>query len=109
MGSGMTTHVDLATLAELVDGTLPAAEVSRVRAHLGECRSCMAAYADAVRFRAAWLANPDAFRAEEEAGSLMPEGLAGSSRSARGSRWRPDGKLLSIAAAAAVVLWLGIS
>jgi tetratricopeptide (TPR) repeat protein len=30
--------------------------------HLSKCRSCMAAYADAVRYRVAWLAHPEDFR-----------------------------------------------
>src|SRR5262245_20819074 len=34
--------------------------------HLARCRSCMAAYVDAIRYRAAWLARPDAFEPPDD-------------------------------------------
>jgi hypothetical protein len=106
----MTTHVDIASLAELVEGTLPANETTRTRAHLGECRSCMAAYADAVRFSAAWLADPQAFVSDEEARVLAAESRHGSSSPRRDSRWRgPGGKIPSIAAAVAIVFVLSVA
>jgi hypothetical protein len=40
-------------------------EARTVRDHLAECRSCLAAYVDAVRYRAAWLIDPRAFRLDE--------------------------------------------
>jgi putative zinc finger protein len=58
------THIELSTLAQCADGTLPEIEARTVREHLAECRSCLAAYVDAVRYRAAWLADSDAFRLE---------------------------------------------
>jgi tetratricopeptide (TPR) repeat protein len=62
----VTPHVEFETLAACAEGTLAPEEAERVRGHLQQCRSCMAAYADAVRYRAAWLADPDAFRAQDD-------------------------------------------
>ncbi len=49
---------ELALLAER--GTRAALDEPAIR-HLARCRSCMAAYTDAVRYRAAWLASPEMF------------------------------------------------
>lgn len=57
----MNPHVDLETLAALAEGALGPDEAAAVHSHLATCRSCTAAYADAVRYRAAWLAKPGAF------------------------------------------------
>lgn len=57
----MTSHIEPGILAALAEGRLPSEEADGVRAHFADCRSCMAAYADAVRYRAAWLAEPEAF------------------------------------------------
>lgn len=61
----MTGHIDLETLAALAEGGLASDAAERVRRHLAGCRSCTAAYADAVRYRAAWLARPEAFALTE--------------------------------------------
>jgi len=49
---------DLAVLAEGADRDQAPRELLD---HLARCRSCMAAYADVVRYRAGWLAFPKAF------------------------------------------------
>lgn len=58
----MNAHPELADLAQCADGTLSETEAVRIRRHLTDCRSCTAAYADAVRYRAAWLADAEAFQ-----------------------------------------------
>ena len=57
-------HIELSALAQCADGTLPEDEARTVREHLAECRSCLASYVDAVRYRAAWLVDSQAFRLE---------------------------------------------
>jgi len=66
----VSPHVEAGFLAELADGTLAQADAIQVRKHLAECRSCMAAYADAVRYRAAWLAEPEGFALEKNMRSV---------------------------------------
>src|SRR5262245_33637961 len=56
------SHVSNEEIARLAEGTLPAESAESILAHLSRCRSCMAAYVEAVRYRAAWLAEPDAFK-----------------------------------------------
>lgn len=73
-------HVDLEVLAQCAEGTLTEAEARAVREHLVECRSCLAAYGDAVRYRAAWLSDLEAFRLQDEDRSLVPERSAGMRR-----------------------------
>src|SRR5262249_59286493 len=55
-------HVSAEDIARLAEGTLPPETAEVILAHLSRCRSCMAAYVEAVRYRAAWLAEPDAFK-----------------------------------------------
>jgi len=103
-----TGHVDHERLAELVDGTLPPWQASMVRFHLTECRSCMAAYADAVRYRAAWLADRPALASDDEALRWARSGPK--FRSAADRTWVQSVKrVLPIAAAAAFVMWLAAS
>lgn len=76
-------HLSEETLAALAEGQETADLGPGVREHLLECRTCHAAYAEAVRLRAQWLDQPEAFVPEE---SSIAEGLAvahGRSRSAR--------------------------
>lgn len=84
----MTGHWDPETLAELADGTLPPEAATEVRKHLAACRSCMGAYASAVRYRAAWLAKPELFTATipaiDESGRISPLG----ERGGMGRTWR---------------------
>lgn len=53
-------HVSLEELASVAEGR-PASEETIL--HLSRCRECMAAYADAVRYHAAWVARPEDFQA----------------------------------------------
>lgn len=112
----MSTHAEISTLAELADGTLPSEQAGDIRAHLAECRSCMAPYVDAVRYRAAWLADSDAFKPDRHVLELArmdrsPEREAaragvGSPRSRaadRSFRWQPA---LAVAAVLMVALVL---
>jgi tetratricopeptide (TPR) repeat protein len=101
-------HIELSALAQLADGTLPEGEARVAREHLGECRSCFAAYVDAVRYRAAWLADSQAFHLEGEDRSLVePDRREGRSKErGRGGggkipRFAP---LASIAALLAVLI-----
>src|SRR5262252_3514002 len=55
-------HVSAEDIARLAEGALPPETSEAILAHLSRCRSCMAAYVEAVRYRAAWLAEPDAFK-----------------------------------------------
>src|SRR5262245_54781261 len=102
----MTIHVDLGTLAELVDGSLAPGKASEARAHLRQCRSCMAAYVDAVRYRAAWLADPEAFRPDDDVRRWAESGGDGPRSSPRSSWVRLGGKVLQVSAAAVLVIWL---
>jgi tetratricopeptide (TPR) repeat protein len=54
-------HLSEEELAVLADGREPRNGPDPRLQHLARCRSCMAAYADAVRYRAAWLARPERF------------------------------------------------
>jgi tetratricopeptide (TPR) repeat protein len=67
----------------VAEGRADEAVAERVAAHLAECRSCMAAYADAVRYRSAWLAAPRAFT---PSATMMREGASVAEPGARRSR-----------------------
>jgi tetratricopeptide (TPR) repeat protein len=93
------SHLSIDALAEFAEGRVRAATSPSIAEHLALCRSCMAAYAEAVRYRAAWLAAPDAFASPAEvvaagllarrgASSLKP-GAPDKPRSWRLSRWLP--------------------
>jgi tetratricopeptide (TPR) repeat protein len=58
-------HLSADTLAELAEDPRAAVD-KRHLAHLARCRSCMAAYADAVRYRTAWLGSPELFEETED-------------------------------------------
>ncbi len=102
-------HADPSTLAQLAEGTLPEEEARALRAHLAECRSCLAAYADAVRYRAAWLANPDGFDLDdsdlEMVRSLEPD--ARSVRRRRTPRGSHSALAGALAVLAVVLTWQG--
>lgn len=61
-------HLTEETLAALAEGQDLGPEQAAAHEHLTRCRNCHAAYAEAVRFRAQWLADPGRFRVAE--GSL---------------------------------------
>jgi len=54
-------HVAPEDIARLAEGASPPEHAEPMLAHFSRCRSCMAAYAEAVRYRAAWLAERKAF------------------------------------------------
>lgn len=64
--NGAEEHVPAEDIARLAEGTLPPENAEIVLAHLSRCRSCMAAYVEAVRYRAAWLAKPKAFKPPDD-------------------------------------------
>ncbi len=84
------THVNTDALAALAEGALSEAEAGPLRDHLATCRTCMAAYADAVRYRAAWLSRPEAFEPDGELVDLAGRvAVRSSQRSRRTRSWAP--------------------
>ncbi|MCA9751426.1 MAG: hypothetical protein KC591_04495 [Gemmatimonadetes bacterium] len=83
-------HLDEETIAELADGRPATGDES---AHLEGCRSCLAAYAEAVEVVSEW---------RESEGSSAP--LVAKPR--RGSAWRIAAPL-AVAALLAFVVWFG--
>jgi tetratricopeptide repeat protein len=59
---GVEGHLSAEELAVLAEGGSRDRLPPAVLEHLSQCRSCMSAYADLVRYRAGWLAFPEAFR-----------------------------------------------
>jgi tetratricopeptide (TPR) repeat protein len=101
----MNEHLELSELAQFADGTLPESRAARARAHITQCRSCMAGYADAVRYRAAWLADADAFRLDGEFRALAnaTHGAGGTSPGHRRRSGRTAGFALLAVAAGLVI------
>lgn len=66
--TGLGDHLSAEDLAVLAEARKPDQAEPEAIEHLARCRSCMAAYADIVRYRAGWLVFPEAFR--EEPGPL---------------------------------------
>ncbi len=60
------THISLDALAALAEGHLDGEEGAAAREHMTRCRSCHAAYADTVRYRAVELDDPDTFAPTED-------------------------------------------
>lgn len=58
---GLGPHLSPEELAVLAEGGDRGRSAHAASGHLARCRSCMSAYADIVRYRAAWLAFPEAF------------------------------------------------
>jgi tetratricopeptide (TPR) repeat protein len=105
----MTTHPEPGILAQFAEGTLPTAAADVVRAHLAECRSCMAAYSDAVRYRAAWLADSEAFALEAGMRSVA---LNPGAAAVRAGTHRPPHLILGVSvatAAGALAIWASVS
>ena len=69
-------HIPIEELARLAEGQLTPETAAEAMPHLARCRSCMAAYADAIRYRAAWLARPDAFEPPDDL-MAMAQAVAG--------------------------------
>lgn len=91
-----TGHLSEETLAVLAERGAHGVGDERSLQHLARCRSCMAAYADAVRYRTAWLAAPELFA--PSAGAPVPNFAAQPKRRGMGP-WP---------AAAAVLLAVGL-
>lgn len=104
-------HLGPEDLGLLAEGRLPPATREPAIRHLARCRACMAAYADAVRYRAAWLARPEEFLPADAPPRAAPAaGAPGRfvrTTAPRSSSW------LALAAGVAVALvawrggWLG--
>ena len=92
-----TAHLSEETLAVLAERGAQGPADERSLQHLTRCRSCLAAYADAVRYRTAWLAAPELFDASGAAS--MPK-VAGVPQRRLGFTWP---------AAAALLLVVGLS
>jgi hypothetical protein len=90
-------HLSEEEIAVLAEGTASPDEAVRAREHLARCRGCMSAYADTVRYRAAWLALPQAFDEAMPPASPAPSRAPGEPRA--GARMA-----LMAAGAAAVIL-----
>jgi tetratricopeptide (TPR) repeat protein len=110
---GPDEHIPPEDLALLAEGRA-GADTDRWLQHLSRCRSCTAAYGDAVRYRAAWLAKPALF--EGEGHDLIDDGtrvaarvsaqLKNSARKATPTKgWWPAAALTALAAVAIVILW----
>jgi hypothetical protein len=109
-------HISLETLAALAEGRCDPAREEELRGHLASCRVCFSAYADAVRFRAVLLDDPDAFTPADElvrigdavaAGipAAFPGGITEPERIGRGRLLRPH----PVAAAAAILAVLFVA
>lgn len=95
----MSVHPDPESLAELAEGTLERDAARALREHLAACRPCTAAYVDAVRYRAAWLARPELFaRAPEAARRVLAL-----RRARRRERWPHPGRVVAAVAAGLVI------
>ena len=92
----------------MAEGRADEAVAEQVAGHLAECRSCMAAYADAVRYRSAWLAAPQAFTPST---TMVREGASVADAPAKGrspalSPWlAPAMAVVVLAAAVGFVVW----
>jgi len=102
-------HVSSEEIARLAEGGLPPEGAESLLPHLARCRSCMAAYVEAVRYRAAWLADRHAFDPRDELREIGRQ-VAGSTVS---SRPRTPRRLLMATAPVAagvlvvLLLWQG--
>ena len=86
---------------------MPEEEARAVRDHLAECRSCLAAYVDAVRYRAAWLADSRAFRLDDrDLAAVQPRLPRG--RPEEKLRGRPAYRRLALVASVATLLAVSI-
>jgi len=104
-------HLEAELLAQLAEGTLDEPEATAARQHLAECRSCLASYADAVRYRAAWLADPEQFRLEGSEARIARSLFPGSATPARSAKrpLAPRLALAGVAAALLVSIWIPFS
>jgi hypothetical protein len=106
-------HFSAEEIARLAEGQLAPESAETMLSHLSQCRSCMAAYVEAVRYRAAWLAAPEAFKPPEElvaAGMRVrfPPSTPGMPNS-RAAKWIPAAAALLITALGARWAWLAVN
>src|SRR6185369_11934492 len=103
-------HLSPEEIARLAEGQMPPESAEPLLLHLSRCRSCMAAYVEAVRYRAAWLAAPEAFKPPEElvaAGMRVRFPPAPMGRtSTRAVRWIPAAVGLLVVAFGTRWAWL---
>jgi uncharacterized protein YecE (DUF72 family) len=97
-------HIEPEEIARLAEGGPSPKDAEPLLAHLSRCRSCMAAYAEAVRYRAAWLAERSAF--EPPANVLAHARAAVRAATPRRRTW--PRRLLQTAGCAAAV-WLVVT
>ena len=97
-------HIEIETLAALAEGRADEALAAELAAHLAECRSCMAAYADAVRYRSAWVAEPQAFAPTS---AMLRQGEDAFAAPAVRSRRALPGRLVPAVAIAALAAAVG--
>jgi hypothetical protein len=93
-----SAHLSDETLAVLAERGAHGPHDERSLQHLARCRSCLAAYADAVRYRTAWLAAPELF--------LVPGARVVTPRRAAPA-WTPR-RLAPVLAAAGLLIVVGI-
>jgi tetratricopeptide (TPR) repeat protein len=118
MSDRVGSHIELEELAQQAEGTLEASRAAQVRVHLASCPRCLAAYEEAVRDRAAWLAAPNAFespamwekahaevRERADADRLTIVRSPSPTRTGSRARWA----WAAAAAGLASILWLGIA
>jgi hypothetical protein len=98
-------HVAPEDIARLAEGGVPPDQAEPMLAHFSQCRSCMAAYTEAVRYRAAWLAKREAF---EPPGNVLARARdAVRPAPANRNRWpRQLWRLAPVAAAVALMVVL---
>ena len=82
----LTPHLATEDLAALVEGRLADDGALPLRRHVASCQECLAAYAEAVRYRAEWLADPDAFRSDP---TLVETGMEVARKPAGNERHQP--------------------
>ena len=95
-------HLSPEDLAVLAEGRGSERTVLGAAEHLARCRSCMSAYADVVRYRAGWLAFPDAFAGDTGVPAAPRGGRAG-------ARTRSFSRSHLWATAAALVVLVGVA
>lgn len=66
-------HLTSEQLSQLVDGSISDPARVLLEEHLRSCRSCFAAYEDALRYRAVWETDPAIFRAPSPIAALAHE------------------------------------
>ena len=93
-----SAHLSAETLAVLAERGAHGSADERSLQHLARCRSCLAAYADAVRYRTAWLAAPELFAVP---GARVPVARRPS------KAWTPR-RLAPVLAAAGLLVVVGV-